>query len=102
MGPPEILPEPGAYVAHVQGIYASSAPEICDKSLIRDGVCGSVLVRAFKADEKEDISSKGEIGGFMYWWDPRSKSSLAGEVLCFCDALDGLLDAGWSVASSEP
>lgn len=93
------LPGPGSYVAVVQGIYATSTPEISRKPQIREGVCGSALVRARKAYEKEDRLDKGEVGGFMHWSDLPSKS-LEDQLLCLCDSVDELIDAGWSVVSS--
>ena len=100
IGKQEYLPEPGVYGAVVQGIYATSAPEISGKPQIREGVCGSALVRATRANEKENVLSNGEIGGFMHWSDLRVKSQ-ASTLLCFCDALDELVDAGWHVAPIE-
>lgn len=96
IGSRESLPQPGMYVAVVQGIYATSAPEIYGKPQIRDGVCGSALVRALKANGSENVLSDGGIGGFMHWSDLRAKS-MEGTLLCFCDAVDELIDAGWSV-----
>ena len=32
----------------------------------------------------------------MHWSDLRAKS-MAGTLLCFCNALDELVDAGWNV-----
>ena len=97
IGRKESLPQPGVYVAAVQGIYATSAPEIYGKPQIREGVCGSALVRALKANGKENVLGDGEIGGFMHWSDLRAKS-LESTLLCFCDALDELIDAGWNMS----
>ena len=66
IGTKESLPQPGVYIAVVQGIYATSAPEIYRKPQIREGMCGSALVRARKGDGKEIVLSDGEIGGFMH------------------------------------
>ena len=74
IGTRESLPQPGVYVAVVQGIYATSAPEVYGKPHIREGVCGSALVRARKVNGKEIVLSDGEIGGFMHWSDLRAKS----------------------------
>ncbi|MCJ1482951.1 hypothetical protein MMC06_003117 [Schaereria dolodes] len=92
----EDLPGSGVHVAVVQGIHANSAPEIIGKTQIREGVCGSALVRAMAADTKRNVLGNGEIGGFMHWSDLRAKS-MAGTLLCFCNALDELVDAGWNV-----
>ncbi|KAL9101520.1 MAG: hypothetical protein Q9163_003230 [Psora crenata] len=96
IGKKEILPQHGVYVAVVQGIYATSAPEIYGKPQMREGVCGSALVRALKANGKESVLSDGGIGGFMHWSDLRAKS-LESTLLCYCDVLDDLIDAGWNM-----
>lgn len=92
----ESLPQPGVYAPVVQGIYATSAPEIYRKPQIREGVCGSALVRALKANGNENVLSNREIGGFMHCSDLRAES-LESTPLYFCDALDELIDASWNM-----
>ena len=52
IGKLEDLPGPSTYVTMVQGVYAMSAPEISAKPRIREGVCGSALVRTRRADNE--------------------------------------------------
>ena len=103
-GRPESLPIPESYVALIQGIYATSAPEITSKPRIQEGVCGSALVRISKAtkgkkNDKEvekSILAEGAVGGFMHWSDLQSKAQEE-NLLCYADAVDELGEAGWKV-----
>ncbi|MCJ1357335.1 MAG: hypothetical protein MMC33_007331 [Icmadophila ericetorum] len=93
------LPGPGTNVLLVQGIYATDAPEITGKPQIRASVCGSALVRVGKGIAG-DVSHLGEFGGLLRWSDLRGKN-LATDLLCYAEALDPLIHAGWGVASAS-
>jgi hypothetical protein len=88
-GDSKLLPGPGKYVALVQGVFATSEPEIMGTPVIRDGVCGSAVVRLNKRSGKHktkttlspagagaetevmgvQAETEGEIAGFMHWSD---------------------------------
>jgi hypothetical protein len=155
-GDPSALPRPGIYVELVQGIYATSTPEINRQPKNREGVCGAAIIRA-REDELPDgtqtgtqgktptlrnetpagqgsspqvltpkqrtLSGKGpgtpslagsatplhkqlpqeettgEIAGFMHWSDLQSLYN-SDRLLCFADAVDGLIEDGWKVVSA--
>jgi hypothetical protein len=157
-GDPSALPGPGRYVELVQGIYATSAPEINRQPKIREGVCGAAIIRA-RGDELLDGSqtgaqgktptprnetpvgqgsspqvstpkkttpsgkgpgtpslagsatplrkqfpqeqTTGEIAGFMHWSDIQSVYN-GDRLLCFADAVDGLIEEGWKVVPAAP
>ncbi|MCJ1230307.1 hypothetical protein MMC12_006979 [Toensbergia leucococca] len=89
----------GASISLRQGIYATgSLSEIHHEPRIRAGVCGSALVRLRKADGEATLQ-KGEISGFMHWSDLQLKNDTSGRLLCFADAVDDLVDAGWTIVS---
>ena len=149
---PSALLGPGIYIELVQGIYATSAPEINKQPKIREGVCGAAIIRA-RQDEptqtgaqvktptlhketptgqgsspqvstpKQRTSGKGpgtpssagsatplqkqlpqeettgEIAGFMQWSDTQSLYN-NDRLLCFADAVDGLIEDGWKIVSA--
>jgi hypothetical protein len=155
-GDPSALPGPGIYVELVQGIYATSTPEINRQPKNREGVCGAAIIRA-REDELPDgtqtgaqgktptlgnetpagqgsspqvstpkqrtLSGKGpgtpssagsatplhkqlpqeettgEIAGFMHWSGLQSLYN-SDRLLCFADAVDGLIEDGWKVVSA--
>ena len=90
------LPPPGQYVALVQGIYATSAPVIKSGPMIREGVCGSAIIRSRHIGEG-DMLARGEVAGFMQYSDLRPKSVGEGQLLCFCEALDDMISDEWEV-----
>lgn len=90
------------YLAVDQGIYATNAPEIYGKPQIRDGVCGSPLVRVRTSGENKDLTlSKGQIGAFMHWPNVRDPYSSGPRLLCFCDSVQPLIDRQWEIAGSD-
>ncbi|KAL8853033.1 MAG: hypothetical protein Q9221_002063 [Calogaya cf. arnoldii] len=89
------LPPEGHHLSLIQGIYATSAPVIKSRPAIRESVGGSAVVRYRKVGEGI-VVDKGEIAGFMGYSDFRPKS-MAGQLLCFCEVLDNMIDAGWKV-----
>ncbi|KAL8837875.1 MAG: hypothetical protein Q9170_002350 [Blastenia crenularia] len=93
------LPPPARYFSFHQGIYATSAPIVMSKSLIRAGACGSAIVRS-KSFAKGNVLSKGEIAGFMQYSDLRPKSLAEGQLLCFGGTLDELIEEGWEIATA--
>jgi hypothetical protein len=56
-GDPSVKPRPGIYVELVQGVYATSAPEINRHPKIREGVCGAAIIRA----REEELPDSTEI-----------------------------------------
>jgi hypothetical protein len=97
-GPQNSLPGPGTYIRLRQGIYASGSPEIHGVPKIRAGVCGSAIVRVKKAGKAgETVLQNGEVAGFMHWSDLQHKYDTGGSLLCFADAVDELISAGWKI-----
>ena len=94
-GSKSLLQPPGKYVALVQGIYATSTPVMKSGPMIREGVCGSAIVRSRHVG-KEAVLEEGQVGGFMQFSDLKSKT-FGGELLCYCEALDNMIDDGWKV-----
>jgi hypothetical protein len=98
-GKPGDLPTPGNHLIFPQGIYATGHPEICTWPRIRDGVCGSAVVRlkaGKQASSREDVLHKGEVCGFMHWPNIQLKYG-SGSLLCFADAADDLIENDWVV-----
>lgn len=85
------------YISFRQGIFATNAAEIAGSPKIRDGICGSALVR-LSTGTNPDVLDKGEIGGFMVWSNIRDSNDDQGRLICFCEATDELIAEGWEVA----
>ena len=99
-GEPEDLPTPENYLAFPQGIYATGALEIHTVPRIRDGVCGSPVVRlkaGKEAGTRQDVLHRGEVCGFMHWSNLQLKYG-SGGLLCFADSVDDLIEEGWEVS----
>lgn len=88
---------PRSYVSFRQGIFATNAAEITGSPKIRDGICGTALVRMSTATN-QDILANGEIGGFMVWPNIRDSDDNGGRLMCFCEMTDQLIAEGWEVA----
>jgi hypothetical protein len=93
-GKVEDLPGEGDYLQLHQGIWATNAPDIRGTPKIRAGVCGSAVVRN-KAKGAAKSLDRGEICGFMHWSDLQMKYAQNGQLFCFADALDALVNRGW-------
>jgi hypothetical protein len=95
------LPGPGAYIVLEQGIMATGEPEMRGTPRIREGVCGSALLRVQKANG-EDVLQKGEISGFMHWRDLQSVYDTQDPppLLCYCDSTDELIEHGWKIVKA--
>jgi hypothetical protein len=100
-GKPEDLPGPGKCIVLRQGVYATNSPKIHASPKIREGICGSALVRAKRAANKGDMLEFGEVAGFMHWSDLQFKYDISGNVMCFADSVDPLIEEGWEVAQTE-
>jgi hypothetical protein len=98
-GSAQDLPPPGRYLSFSQGIYATGSTEIPGTAKIREGVCGSavVRVRARGGGQSRDVLSDGEICGFMHWSDLQHQNETQGKLLCFADSVDELIKGGWQV-----
>ncbi len=92
---------PHADVVLTQGVFATNTPGIKLMPAIRDGVCGSAIVR-WETCEGEDILAEGQVGGFMAWSDVQSPYRFEKQVLCYCDAADALIDERWQIADMNP
>jgi hypothetical protein len=92
------LPAPGNYIILEQGIMATGEPEMRGTPRLREGVCGSALLRVQMANG-EDVIQKGEIAGFMHWCDLQSVYNTEDPppLLCYCDATDKLIEHGWKI-----
>ncbi|KAI4125324.1 MAG: hypothetical protein LQ347_005418 [Umbilicaria vellea] len=94
------LPGTGTFISLRQGVYATGSPEFYGVPKIRAGVCGSALVRVRKAGKDGgEVLEKGEISGFMHWSDLQLKNDTQGTLLCFADAVDDLVAAGWTIVA---
>jgi hypothetical protein len=82
------LPGEGGYLPLHQGIWATNAPKI------RASICGSAIVRNKTKGATKSLD-RGEICGFMHWSDSQMKYAQNGELFCFADALDELVNRGW-------
>lgn len=91
------LPPPGTYVS-VHQVYATSEPMIKGQPKIREGVCGSALVRSTTrlGAKLSSVVDKGEIAGFMHFSN-LVRDTRPSNILCYCDSVDELIDDGWSV-----
>ena len=94
-GKPEDLQGPGKYISLQQGVYATNSPEIHGYPKVREGVCGSALVRARRAADDNDRLEEGEVAGFMHWSDLQLKYDVSGNFMCFADSVDHLIKEGW-------
>ena len=92
--------EEESFNRRIQVVYAPSVPINKAGLRFREGVCGSALVRTFRRDIKEDVSDRGEIGGFMQYSELRWRSAPDGSLLCFVEALDDFIAAGWQVVNT--
>ena len=93
------LPSSGKYLQFSQGIFATGSREISVVPKIRDGVCGAAVVRLTKgpkAGSRENVLEKGQVCGFMHWANIQLKYG-CGELLCFADAVDHLIENDWEV-----
>jgi len=92
------LPAPGKYIVLEQGIMATGEPELRGSLRLREGVCGSALLRVQTANG-DDVIHKGEIAGFMHWCDLQSvyNNQDPPSLLCYCDATDDLIVRGWKI-----
>ena len=93
------LPPAGKYNVIRQGVYATSKPKLRSQLMIREGVCGSALIRSKRSSARGTVSSLGlgEIAGFMHYADLNLKISDGGQLHCYCDSVDELIQDGWSV-----
>ena len=73
-----------------------------DIQKVREGVCGSALVRAKKAVGKGDRLGMGEVAGFMHRSDLQLKYDVTGNLICFADSVESLIEEGWEVAQTKP
>lgn len=92
-GSSENLPLPGKYLWLRQGVWVTNAPEILGTPRLRAGVCGAAIVRAKQGTA--NVLDEGQVCGFMRWTDLQMKYNIAGDLFCFADALDELIEAGW-------
>ena len=89
-----------SYISVPQGIFATNAAEITGSPKIRDGICGSALVR-LSTGTNQDVLAQGEIGGSMVWSNIRDSNDDQGRLMCFCEATDQLIAEGWEVAEQN-
>ena len=86
-----------SYVSVRHGIFATNAAEITGSPKVRDGICGSALVR-MSTGTNQDVLAHGEIGGFMVWSNIRDSSDDRGRLMYFCEVTDQLIAEGWEVS----
>ncbi|MCJ1356167.1 MAG: hypothetical protein MMC33_006161 [Icmadophila ericetorum] len=88
------LPSPGKYIALRQEIYATNSAVINGDP---KNVCGSAVIRVKKAILLGDRLGVGSICRFMHWSDLQLKYDEIGNLLCFADSVDPLIDDSWRV-----
>jgi hypothetical protein len=94
--PSDLLPSPKLpCLGLVQGMFSSSALEIPRQPKIRAGVCGSAVIRI--RTKTRDVSADGAVAGFMHFADLEPRNDTGGNLICYADACDALIDQGWSV-----
>jgi hypothetical protein len=99
-GKAEDLPGKGDYIQLHQGIWATNAPEICGTTKIQADVSGSAVVRNQTTGATKSLD-RGEICGFMHGSDLQMKYARDGQLFCFVDALDELVNRGWKCVLVE-
>ncbi|KAI8176899.1 hypothetical protein K4K54_013269 [Colletotrichum sp. SAR 10_86] len=110
----KMYPTPGyRYIRLKQGAYAANDDVIPEKPVIRDRVCGAVLLRSKIATrpslKMHEVLEQGEIAGMLHYADLIEKPStkrmktIAAEYVCYADCFDPLIQDGWRVVepSSE-
>lgn len=91
------LPSPKLqYLELAQGMFSTAAIEIPRQPQIRAGVCGSAVIR-IRTSIGKDVSAEGAVAGFMHFADLEPKNDIAGNLLCYADSCNALIDQGWSV-----
>jgi len=95
-----VLPQPGvAYVKCRQVAALAEDKALTRKPYIRDSVCGSVLLRSKVEGEKaseDTVMARGEVVAMCHLvnltsgYNPR-------QLLMFADALDPLIEDGWTI-----
>jgi hypothetical protein len=69
---------------------------------IREGICGSAIVRVRAGKEagtREDVLHRGEVCGFMHWSNLQLRYG-SGGLLYFADSVDALIEDGWVVSKT--
>ena len=89
-------PSTGPFIASIQGIYATSTLLTNSEPAIREGVCGSAILRS-SVRGKGNVVVQGGIAGFMQYSDLRPEPPGEKKLLCFVEALDDMIDDGWEV-----
>ncbi len=95
------LPSPGKCIVFEQGIMATGEPELRRSPRLREGVCGSALLRA-QTTTGEDVMHNGEIAGFMHWCDLQSADNPQDPppLLCFCESTNEVIGQGWKIVKA--
>ena len=96
-GSEHLLSPSGSHIAFNQGIHATSSPIIQSVPTIREGVCGSALVR-LTARSRGNVLTEGGVAGFMQYTGLEPKTTGEGQFHCYVEALDELIAAGWKMA----
>lgn len=108
-----VYPTPGyKYIRLKQGAYATNDESIPEKPVVRDRVCGSVLLRCRistrPALKMNEVLERGETCGMLHYADiiekPPTKrmKTIAAEYVCYADCFDPLIRDGWRIADPPP
>ena len=76
-----------------QGIYSCGA-HYMKKPFIREGTCGTPLVRMRPKGHVGQYEGEGEVVGLMLWNDVKQYTTM---LYCFAEPVDELVDQGWSM-----
>ena len=79
------------YVVVEQGIFATGANILKKPPFIREGTCGTPLVRITPPGHVGNYDGVGDVLGFMLWNDVKMYDT---KLYCFSAPVDELLDAG--------
>lgn len=82
------------YIRINQGIYAMNSPIIQSPSQIREGVCGTPLIRVGNKRRKLKYDDGGVVG-FWLWADIKGYGA---SLLAFAQTADPLIEDGWVVS----
>ena len=88
------------YIIIEQGIYATNCTFIPHPPYIREGMCGTPLLRMENTLDSSVSPERGEICGFFLWCNIKGYDE-GGTVYAYSQPTDPLIEAGWSIAAID-
>jgi hypothetical protein len=89
---------PHWYVVFEQGIYTTSDPCVPKPPIVREGMCGTPLLRVGNKRDKS-VGAVGDVLGFFLWADV--KGGNGNFLYSYGQPTDPLIDGGWRVADVD-